>query len=1141
MASMLRARGLYTLFNEFSESPEGALIEAINVIIDRNGIVETRRGFTKYGDTFGTSIDRSKQLLNYKDRILIHYDDKLLYDSDGSGTLAQFNGSYEETETGLRIKSLESNGNFYFTTSNGIKKISATSASDFTTAAGFIEDAGAAKALDATGIVNYTNPGFLTANSQVAYRIVWAKKDNNDILLQGTPSSRTIVVNSSSQTGTVDLEFIIPEEITSSDTEYFYQIYRSALFNLATTPDDELYLVYEDFPTTAELTTTRVINVNDIQPDDLRQNGALLYTNAISGEGITQANDKPPIAKDITGFNETTFYANTKTRQTLSFSLDGVVNLVSGTSELTITDGVTSNDYTFIGQDEIFTFTCDTQANTVDAGYLLAAGPSNLRKYFFWVDKTGSTAEPSAADTAGRIPVKVDISGDTTNIDVADSFVTAIDAITDFGADNAAGTSPIVTVTLAKNGNAEDAANGLTAPAFVSGPTVSQQGDGEGLTGTITTITSGSPTTITSTAHGLTTGETVHILNSDSTPSIDGEHIVTVTGANTFTIPVVTTVGGSAGKWFQNDVLLSSASSVSLQVDETARSLVKMINQNDNSIVYAYYTSGPNDIPGQILLEAREIDQIMFYLNADSTTTGNQFTPPIPTSGTGVSSDNEVRPNRIYYSKYQQTESVPIANFIDVGPKDKEIKRILGLRDSLFIMKEDGVYRLSGINGNFTTALLDKSALIIAPDSAVVLNNQIYVLSNQGVSRISETGVDVLSRPIENLIKQITLPSYAFSTVSFGVSYETDRAYHLWMPSTVGDTTATQCFRFNTFTTTWTRWEMDQTCGIVNSANDQLYLGNGDNNFIDKERKNLDRTDYADQQFDLSFPANAINGTTVELSSVTNVGVGDRLVQTQYLTVFQFNRMLNKLDRDPFVGDTDYFSILEATDGVNFRNQLDNLATKLDNDSGVSDTNYLASLGGGTTFANYQSDFNIIANKLNLDTGVFYTTYYTSSGTIDYEATVISLTKNTNFVTILYETPFIEGPVKSYKGIQTTIQWTPQFFGDPATFKQVNQGTLIFESNLFTTAEISYSSDLSPSFEEIDFTEAGYGTWGGFPWGGQTWGGEGTQVPLRTLVPRQKQRCRFINIQFKHSNAYENYAILGLSLNARPYSLRAYK
>lgn len=65
----------------------------------------------------------------------------------------------------------------------------------------------------------------------------------------------------------------------------------------------------------------------------------------------------------------------------------------------------------------------------------------------------------------------------------------------------------------------------------------------------ITSSSVANPTVITTASpHGLTTNENVVISgHTGSTPSINGEHNVTVTGANTFTIPVNVTVGGTGG------------------------------------------------------------------------------------------------------------------------------------------------------------------------------------------------------------------------------------------------------------------------------------------------------------------------------------------------------------------------------------------------------------------------------------------------------------------------------------------------------------------------------------------------------------------------------------------------------------------
>lgn len=74
---------------------------------------------------------------------------------------------------------------------------------------------------------------------------------------------------------------------------------------------------------------------------------------------------------------------------------------------------------------------------------------------------------------------------------------------------------------------------------------------GTGVAGANKTITSSSvanPTVITATAHGFASGDYVTIAgHTGSTPALAGPYVVTVLTANTFTIPVAVTVGGTGG------------------------------------------------------------------------------------------------------------------------------------------------------------------------------------------------------------------------------------------------------------------------------------------------------------------------------------------------------------------------------------------------------------------------------------------------------------------------------------------------------------------------------------------------------------------------------------------------------------------
>lgn len=1430
----LKQKGLVTDPNQLSQMPEGAMMVAENIVIDRDNVVMSRRGFAQYGNTFGLSNERAKQLLIYKNRVLAHYDDVLLFNANPhnntvTGDFEPFAGSYLETETGLRIRGFESNKNFYFTTSDGIKKISAKTAADFTTAPGFIRDAGAAKALDVTGTLNSSTSGFLPPNSEVAYRTVWSYKDRNDNLIVGSPSSRLVVSNYSTFTANVDLNFAIPEAITP---DYFYQVYRSAVFTATGSltlddidPGDELQLVIEDYPTAAEL-AAGVINVTDIAPEDFRQGGLPLYTNPTSGDGIASANEPPPKAKDITMYQSTLFYANTETRANTTITLLSVEDLISGSSKITITPiNGTPQTYTFTGSEELskfdFTAYTGTIPTTLDGTYFLLNSASNKHKYYVWFDNskshqlidfsfyvgtisadlstkyfllytpdttrtyyvwfdsTGTDVDPGIDpnnDLVDKLGIRVVLTGLTTKAQVANAVQAAIatnDVQDDFDVVYVPAASSLTINSKAftiSNPIVENVQKGfqftITTDANldpgnnlgVHTDVVGRQPFRINVSRNVTTKIQLAALLASEIAKqdaavdfivGYTIGTSFLQIQNNNNGNTDNavDSAISPVG-NGFAITILS--NGTGEDPLTQKVLLSAAATPGLQIDETARSLVNVINKNTNESVYAYYLSGATDLPGIILLEVKDIGVNGFTVTASDSTTGAEFNPALPpvAGAQPVQGIPELKPNRIYFAKLQQPEAVPLLNFIDVGPQDKAISRILALRESLFILKEDGLYRLTGTNGAYSVSLFDESTKIIAPDSAVVLNNQIYCLSNLGVVTISDTGVSIISKPIYSDIKLLSSSKYNFKSPTFGVSYENDFSYLLWMPSSINDTVATIAYRYNTVTETWTLFDLAKTCGIVNLGDDKLYLGPSDENFIERERKLFNRTDFADRNFDLIIPSNAINDKILRLSSSVLIDVGDAVVQTQYLTLSEYNQLLRKLDLDPSIGqaettkfdfssytglipndlhskyfvlyaasdsrkyavfydahgdlpslDTnvfndiidatqirvdissgvttkadialatktaiqsktfdfivsyistqeffqtttirngsttdandatgnpivhgfaitvltqglgDYYNTLQMLQGNNEFIKLNSLAQKLDADPGVVQNDFQAAIGsysgvgagitfgnptiihavahqlqtgrlvtisaststpdingsyvatridadhfsipiittiggtcnwiaGLTTFAEAQAAFNTIVLKLNVDLGVSYQNYLESIGTKEFEVLITNKALNTTDVVMQFSMPFVEGPITVYKGITVNVQYAPEHFGDTSVMKQVPEGTFIFEDNNFSRATVGYKTDLSPGFELINFTKSGKGDFGYFIFSEHNWGGGFSGVPLRTYIPRQKQRCRYIQSQFIHDSARERFALYGNSYTFRGISEKAYR
>lgn len=146
-----------------------------------------------------------------------------------------------------------------------------------------------------------------------------------------------VVITSGSKN--VFLAIDIPSGIIAGD---FVQVYRTLSASGATTdPGDECYLAYERVLTATDITNTYA-TITDTTPDAFL--GEPLYSNANTGDGLEQANDRPPLATDLTLFDARAWYLNTTDRHRLSFRLLGTGASVSG---LQSTDAIAINTRVF--------------------------------------------------------------------------------------------------------------------------------------------------------------------------------------------------------------------------------------------------------------------------------------------------------------------------------------------------------------------------------------------------------------------------------------------------------------------------------------------------------------------------------------------------------------------------------------------------------------------------------------------------------------------------------------------------------------------------------------------------------------------------------------------------------------------------
>lgn len=370
--------------------------------------------------------------------------------------------------------------------------------------------------------------------------------------------------------------------------------------------------------------------------------------------------------------------------------------------------------------------------------------------------------------------------------------------------------------------------------------------------------------TITSNNHGFVSGDVIRVTAATGSPAIPaGEY--TLTGATTANNIVFAVPSGATGtatfeglrrgaQRIVKRVITASTTTVSQAIFFTASYLVKAINRNATGIVFAQYTSEVTAPPGAITLLAKNLQQAAFSITCSSASAiGAAFEPRLPTSGTSVQSQSDIGPNRLYISKLNEPEAVPIFNIRDVGSRASPILRVAALRDSVIILKDDGIYRLNGDStNNFTVTALDNTVFVKATDSVVVLNNSVYCLSNQGVVQITDSAVRIVSRIIEPLLTAILGQDLEDTTSAVG--YESERLYLLSVkrPNTLSSV-ADVTYCYNYLTEAWTSWTGANKVffnALLRPSDDKLYsIPTLAQNKVVQERKQQNLVDYSGQEY----------------------------------------------------------------------------------------------------------------------------------------------------------------------------------------------------------------------------------------------------------------------------------------------------
>ena len=383
------------------------------------------------------------------------------------------------------------------------------------------------------------------------------------------------------------------------------------------------------------------------------------------------------------------------------------------------------------------------------------------------------------------------------------------------------------------------------------------------------------------------------LLSAESPLGIQVGDTFTVTnGASSFTLTADTSENITTGHF-----KVFTGGDPGSDILQTKQSLIHVLNRFNQTLVYAFDAtdeSSSTSLPGDFFLQEQNIGGGVFEVSSSRSTCWNPALTTTPSDNPSLAGGGL---GMGYCSKFQQPEAVPTSNTINVGNPNFEWLRCLPLRNSVIVLKADGLFQLTGTTFPFTVTTLDTGTILTAPESCAVMNNQVFAYTNQGVVAIAETGPGIISRPIENILQPISSYLYPnFPMVTFGTAYQTDRKYLMSTISNVdGFSKATIQYVYDTITEAWTTYEYPIALWDLQESPDdhRLYATSADFSYpyVFQERKSFTRIDFADIELPVTITGSS--GLIVTLTDTSTVTVGWSLVQLVTETVATPSKLLN--------------------------------------------------------------------------------------------------------------------------------------------------------------------------------------------------------------------------------------------------------
>jgi hypothetical protein len=822
----VRAGGSLATDPSALETPEN-LRTADDVLMHRPGVIQPRPGF---GDTTGiaarSTAYRPIAIRAFDGDLVVQSIDGANYRLEKGSANAVYTGDVTPFEVVVNPVAgfAESRESLYLTTSTGVKKLTGVAASALAFAGARTFYVPPLQFEQTSTTDRYAK----LSNTAVAYKYAWRSTDANGYVRRSASSSRWVDAADLPKHWTLFDRIYLPSGIAAGD---HFELYRTEAVSPETaTPGTEYFLVVDYAVTSTDVSNGYITEwtIVDDKPDAML--GATLYTSPSQG-GIGQANELPPCANAIAEWAGVMWYGNVQSRAVAPFEIVAVYDTAnpdwdfvglhyssrtgefsSGTDLLTSISGV---DGMKVGQ--YVTDTTDTNGGPRVAGTHIPANTTLLTLNTRNLINNASLADGNTltlfggkkvytwrttATLSDEIQIGASSAASATNlVNEIDgvSYDTTVGVDLTLSATSGGGTTVVITET-----------HGHGVEATVSG------GGGQTISydGTMSANATATGSGITFTARDFLV---INGVTFWTAANQGGEFITTLSGR---------TPGGRR-QLFGLDTTTSGAETNTDLAAEAADQLMHAV------VSYAVITdttwgvlcyrdtdfSAEDDSAFVLLRQTPDLGTF----TVSCTIRPEAFRPSLQSTFTTESTRAR---HRLFWSKPQEPEAVPLLNFTDVGRRDADILALVPLETALLVFKEDGLFAVEGYAPNsWSVREVDRSLRLLAAQCVCVLGNACYAWTNHGVVTCTPHGTRPVSQPIGVTLRDIQrLLPLDEANHKRGFWMASHDRFGLVILGTGSSTTSTNSnaqYVFHTTTGRWAKWKLSARCLTYDPAEDR--------------------------------------------------------------------------------------------------------------------------------------------------------------------------------------------------------------------------------------------------------------------------------------------------------------------------------